>query len=88
MVPGSLTIWMQRAGRAGRNPLTAAREYLLVQPSMFQEVKSKSGGNGAEDEMNYRKEVEEGLREWIETEDCRREVAAEYFDDGLPRKSE
>ncbi|KAK7031813.1 P-loop containing nucleoside triphosphate hydrolase protein [Favolaschia claudopus] len=42
MVPTSLSIWMQRAGRAGRNFLVAARAILLVQPSVFKEVKALS----------------------------------------------
>lgn len=76
---------MQRAGRAGRNRETNARAVLMVQPSVFQEVKSKRKediDNGA----TYRKDVESGLRRWIETKDCRREEAAVYFNDGCERK--
>jgi bloom syndrome protein len=81
---------MQRAGRGGRNRLITARAILLVQPSVFQEMKASSATSFAphdeESDVNYRKAVEEGLREWIETEDCRRDVADEYFWDGSQRK--
>lgn len=98
MVPKSLSIWMQRAGRGGRNRLIAARAILLVQPSVFQEVKAASAklkkapaveslGSDESDNIIYRKTVEEGLRDWIETEDCRRDVADEYFWDGNQRQS-
>lgn len=86
MVPASLSIWMQRAGRAGRTFSISARAILLVQPSVFQEVKKKNGVPIPESDATvYRKDVEEGLREWIETEDCRREVADVYFDSGVAR---
>lgn len=89
---------MQRAGRGGRNRLIAARAILLVQPSVFQEVKAASAklkkapaveslGSDESDNIIYRKTVEEGLRDWIETEDCRRDVADEYFWDGNQRQS-
>ncbi|KAG9218107.1 hypothetical protein CCMSSC00406_0010128 [Pleurotus cornucopiae] len=58
----------------------------MVQPSVFQEVKSKRKediDNGA----TYRKDVESGLRRWIDTKDCRREEAAVYFNDGCERKA-
>ncbi|KAJ7785523.1 P-loop containing nucleoside triphosphate hydrolase protein [Mycena olivaceomarginata] len=85
MVPSSFSIWMQRAGRAGRNILIAARAILLVQPSVFQEVAPKKGAEPTDD-VNFKKAVETGLREWIETEECRRDVVDEYFDNGTPRK--
>ncbi|KAJ7466530.1 P-loop containing nucleoside triphosphate hydrolase protein [Mycena latifolia] len=87
MVPASLAIWMQRAGRAGRNILIAARAILLVQPSVFKEVNPKKG-EPVTDEVTFQKVVEEGLREWIEAKDCRREVADEYFDNGTVRQRE
>lgn len=77
---------MQRAGRGGRSRLISARAILLVQPSVFQEVKTSSTVPEDPDNINYRKTVEEGLREWIETEDCRRNVADEYFGDSGERK--
>ena len=81
MVPASLSIWMQRAGRAGRNFLIAARAILLVQPSVFKEVNTKN----PTDDVTFQKSVEAGLRAWIETKECRREVVDEYFDNGTPR---
>ncbi|KAJ7841735.1 hypothetical protein B0H14DRAFT_3693692 [Mycena olivaceomarginata] len=86
MVPSSFSIWMQRAGRAGRNILIAARAILLVQASVFQEVAPKKGAEPTDD-VNFKKAVETGLREWIETEECRRDVVDEYFDNGTPRKA-
>jgi superfamily II DNA helicase RecQ len=87
MVPKSLSIWFQRAGRAGRTFAIFARAILLVQPSVFQEVKTKNGVPVEESAgAAYRKDVEEGLREWIETKDCRRDVADEYFDSGVARQ--
>ncbi|KAJ6615041.1 hypothetical protein B0H10DRAFT_1673239, partial [Mycena sp. CBHHK59/15] len=65
MVPASLSIWMQRAGRAGRNILIFARAILLVQPSVFQEVAAKKGAEPTDD-VTFKKTVESGLREWIE----------------------
>ncbi|KAK7018291.1 P-loop containing nucleoside triphosphate hydrolase protein, partial [Favolaschia claudopus] len=85
MVPDSLSIWMQRAGRAGRNFFIAARAVLLVQPSVFKEVKSKNPNPA--DEVTFQKSVEDALRTWIETEECRRDVADNYFDNGIIRIS-
>ncbi|KAF7331133.1 P-loop containing nucleoside triphosphate hydrolase protein [Mycena sanguinolenta] len=81
MVPASLSIWMQRAGRAGRDFLIAAHGILLVQPSVFKEVSSKN----PTDDVTFQKSVEAGLRAWIETTECRREVVDEYFDNGTSR---
>jgi bloom syndrome protein len=33
-----------------------------------------------DDPPKYKKDIEEGLRAWIETEGCRRDVVDEYFD--------
>ncbi|KAJ6597432.1 P-loop containing nucleoside triphosphate hydrolase protein [Mycena sp. CBHHK59/15] len=88
LVPSSLSVWMQRAGRAGRTFTIFARAILLVQPSVFQEVKMKKGVPIPEREGTvYRKDVEEGLRDWIETEGCRRDVIDEYFDSGVAREA-
>ena len=35
---------------------------------------------GDSDKMEWGKKVEPELRRWIETEDCRRDVADQYFD--------
>jgi superfamily II DNA helicase RecQ len=89
MVPASLAIWMQRAGRAGHNILIFARAILLVQPSVFQEISPKAKAGAPEaDGVTFKKAVEEGLREWIEAEGCRREVADEYFNNGAVRNRE
>ncbi|KAJ7241185.1 ribonuclease H-like domain-containing protein [Mycena rebaudengoi] len=50
MVPNSFSIWMQRAGRAGRDIIIAARAILLVQPSVFQEMKLQKEGDDVSDE--------------------------------------
>ncbi|KAF8888593.1 P-loop containing nucleoside triphosphate hydrolase protein [Infundibulicybe gibba] len=93
MVPMSLSVWMQRGGRAGRHPSMLASAILLVQPSVFQKVAMKGndkpdkiGPNDEMDEVKYRKDVEEGLRGWIETIACRREIFNEYFDSGVERE--
>ncbi|KAH7910136.1 P-loop containing nucleoside triphosphate hydrolase protein [Hygrophoropsis aurantiaca] len=92
MAPGSLSIWMQRAGRAGRTLTMNARAILLVQPSVFQEKRTKKGKDPDEDDdgesIKYVKQIEDGLRQWIETEGCRRDIADEYFDSGVQRKGE
>ncbi|KAI0350066.1 P-loop containing nucleoside triphosphate hydrolase protein [Trametes cingulata] len=80
MAPESLSVWMQRAGRAGRRPDLQARAVLLIQPSVFQEKGKQSRQEG--EAVVYVKEIEEGLRLWVEAppEVCRRDVADEYFD--------
>ncbi|KAH8093844.1 P-loop containing nucleoside triphosphate hydrolase protein [Cristinia sonorae] len=84
MVPGSLSIWMQRAGRAGRLQSIKARAVLLVQPSIFQERGRATRREG--DEIIHVKEIEEGLRRWIETTECRRNVSDVYFNNPPGRK--
>ncbi|KAI0054415.1 P-loop containing nucleoside triphosphate hydrolase protein, partial [Artomyces pyxidatus] len=71
--PKNLSIWIQRAGRAARSPWVQGRAIMLVQESVFQQ--------------NYRKNLEPTLREWIETEGCRRDVIDDYFSNP-PRKRE
>ena len=80
MAPGSLAIWIQRAGRAGRSPDIQATAILLVQPTVFQEKGKKKRKEG--EPVVYVKEIEDGLRRWIEApaDVCRRDVADEYFD--------
>lgn len=87
MVPASLSIWKQRAGRAGRTPTIQARAILLVQPTVFQEKAEKDAEDVAEgDPPKYKKDIEDGLRAWIETKGCRRDVADEYFDSVAERQ--
>ncbi|KAJ7474944.1 P-loop containing nucleoside triphosphate hydrolase protein [Mycena latifolia] len=45
-VPSSLSVWIQRAGRAGRSPEIHARAILLVEKSMFQRRKKRKRGAG------------------------------------------
>lgn len=84
MVPVSLSVWMQRAGRAGRAATLQARAILLVQPSIFQEKHTKSAGN--DNEVLFVKMIDEGLRTWLETKMCRRDAADEYFHSGVKRR--
>lgn len=81
-----MSIWIQRAGSAGRNRRIRARAILLVQPSVFQEISTRRAAETVDEGVKYGKDVEEGFREWIETEECRRDASDEYFDDGVPRK--
>jgi hypothetical protein len=85
MVPKSLAIWLQRAGRAARSCLICGQVFLLVQPTVLQEKKTKDTND---DDVTYRKDVDVGLRLWIETVGCRREIAAEYFHDGVKHSGE
>ncbi|KII90327.1 hypothetical protein PLICRDRAFT_106921 [Plicaturopsis crispa FD-325 SS-3] len=92
----SLSIWTQRAGRAGRSPGVHASVYLLVEESMFHRRKRKKGEAGddvtyivnAEDEGVWARKVEEPFRRWIQAPGCRRDVSDEYFDSPRPRKRE
>lgn len=86
MAPKSLSIWMQRAGRAGRSPLLQACAILLVQPTVFQEKNKTKKDPDKAGLTEYVKAVDEPLRTWIETKECRREIADEYFNSGVKRK--
>ena len=90
-VPKTLDIWMQRGGRAGRDRSIRAEAILLVQPSIFQEISNKKGNTSlgdsseATESPQYQKEINDGLRQWIEAVICRRDVVDEYYDSGVPR---
>lgn len=84
MVPASLSIWLQRAGRAGRKKGSQAHAYLLVQPTVFQEKNKKKREEG--DVIEFMKTVEPNLRRWIQTCDCRRDVVDEYFNNPVNRE--
>ncbi|KII90534.1 hypothetical protein PLICRDRAFT_157733 [Plicaturopsis crispa FD-325 SS-3] len=71
----SLSIWTQRAGRAGRSPGLHATAYLLVQNAAL-----------ADDGKVWGRKVEEPFRKWIQALGCRRDVSDEYFDSPGPRK--
>lgn len=79
-----MTVWLQRAGRSSH---VQAQVILLVESSALQGVDANiaeivDGENNDEQEgiVTYRKKVEPALREWVETEDCRRDVADKFFD--------
>jgi len=113
-IPASLTIWIQRAGRAGRATSIMARAILLVEKSMFERQRKKKRckdsaliieedekdeeGNGEDGEdskdgeddevFEWRKNIEEALRWWIETEECRRIIVDEHFGNPPVRQRE
>ncbi|KAJ3740694.1 P-loop containing nucleoside triphosphate hydrolase protein, partial [Lentinula raphanica] len=88
MVPSSLAVWLQRARRTARNSLICGEAFLLVQPTVFQEKEPyQFDESDNADIVVFRKDVEPGLRLWIETSGCRREVTAEYFNDGVTRSA-
>lgn len=82
---------MQRGGRAGRDRSIRAEAILLVQPSVFQEISKKKGNTSlkesgkATESPQYRKEINDGLRQWIEGVICRRDIVDEHYDSGVPR---
>lgn len=58
-----------------------------IEPVGGSDDEEDNEGSGEEDdddddgfELEYKKKVEEALREWIETEECRRDVADRYYD--------
>ncbi|TFY64233.1 hypothetical protein EVJ58_g2763 [Rhodofomes roseus] len=88
-VPSSLTVWIQRAGRAGRSPDIEAIAILLVEKSAFQLIakrrkkrapdKVRHAGGLDPPEQTYKMNVEAAIRAWLETKECRRGVVDEYF---------
>ncbi|KAH9842000.1 P-loop containing nucleoside triphosphate hydrolase protein, partial [Rhodofomes roseus] len=81
MVPTSLSQWFQRYGRAGRDGLPAVA-ILLVEQSVFKKVKPRGSTKDSVDNNDtkvFQKQVECGLRTWLEAPDCRRTVANAYF---------
>ncbi|TFY50090.1 hypothetical protein EVJ58_g11198 [Rhodofomes roseus] len=119
MVPTSLSQWLQRYGRAGRDGRPAIA-ILLIEQSVFKKVKPRGAKQGEDDDGDdappaeedsagadamedlvggedatsgadggpipasntkvYQKRVEDGLRQWLETTDCRRTAANKYFE--------
>ena len=90
MVPETLSIWAQRAGRAGRSGAPSAA-VLLYEPSVVQRVGIKEA-NGSEDEGDgdpserlwegedfKKRNVEGSLRSYVLTDQCRRNITDEYF---------
>jgi len=96
MVPNTLSVWMQRAGRAGRSGAPSAA-VLLYEPSVVQKVKGKGveelDNDGDEDlgeqlwegDDFKKKNVEGCLRSYVLTDQCRRTVTDEYF--GTPARN-
>ncbi|KAF8989446.1 P-loop containing nucleoside triphosphate hydrolase protein [Cyathus striatus] len=92
-VPSSLSVWVQRAGRAGRSFDINARAVLLVEASTFNQHKasgkSKYSAHGNEDldiGMEWVKKVEVELRQWIDVKGCRRDYLDIYFNNPPDRK--
>ncbi|KAI0075786.1 P-loop containing nucleoside triphosphate hydrolase protein [Panus rudis PR-1116 ss-1] len=90
--PLSLNIWVQRAGRAGRNLAIQAVAYVLVEKSVFQVQKRKSSSkNSGKDppklktkiaaRQAQKKNIDDSLRQFLEvpTSGCRRRFLDEYF---------
>lgn len=85
-VPDNLSIWTQRAGRAGRSPNINARAVLLVQPSVFAEKGKLTRKEG--DPIEYVKKIDGTFRKYIDIPEgqCRRDAADKYFDNPPERK--
>lgn len=87
MVPSSLSVWVQRAGRAGRSGSPSCA-VLLYEPSVVQRVNSQDDGddedNGSEPEWSgddfQKRNVEDSLRGYVMAEKCRRVLTDKYFD--------
>ncbi|KAF8545862.1 P-loop containing nucleoside triphosphate hydrolase protein, partial [Imleria badia] len=87
--PSSLTVWIQRAGRAGRMASIQARAVLFLEASALKEIRTKTAEVESESEIEdshegqektYRKKLEPSLREYVETRRCRRKVVDKLFD--------
>ena len=90
MVPDSLSVWVQRAGRAGRSGAPSAG-VLLYESSVVQKVKGKGveesdneGDEGPGEQLwegdDFKKKNVEGcLRSYVLTDQCRRAITDEYF---------
>jgi len=96
-VPSSLSVWIQRAGRAGHSRDVQATATLLVERSVMEPLTRRTEGEDSsmsesENEENeraprtYRKNTEDGLRRLIETRGCRRDVIDEYFNNPPTRQ--
>ncbi|KAI0087264.1 P-loop containing nucleoside triphosphate hydrolase protein, partial [Irpex rosettiformis] len=83
-VPRSLLQWQQHAGRAGRdgNPAYAL---LLVEPSVFQVINQTAQLANLEG-PEYRKHLDEDMRDLCMTEECRRKVTMSAFNSPPPMK--
>ncbi|KAI0324315.1 P-loop containing nucleoside triphosphate hydrolase protein, partial [Cubamyces sp. BRFM 1775] len=80
--PRSLTVWVQRAGRAGRSPGIRAEAILLAEVSVFHKQRKRRNKKRASQEEHiegFKKIIDNSLREWLETTECRRKVCDQYF---------
>ncbi|KAK7679199.1 hypothetical protein QCA50_017777 [Cerrena zonata] len=91
----SLSVWVQRAGRAGRTPTLKAKAYLLAERSVFQQQRKRTRAKPTkeasekdnenelifqpEEGMEFKKHIEISFRNWLFTKDCRRKALDAYF---------
>ncbi|KIJ61474.1 hypothetical protein HYDPIDRAFT_31340 [Hydnomerulius pinastri MD-312] len=85
--PQSPTVWLQRAGRAGRSAEVQARAVLYIEASATKRIgvstepgDENESDDDEEEEKTYRKKLEPSLREFVEAKGCRRDVADKLFD--------
>ncbi|KAI0073143.1 hypothetical protein K474DRAFT_1563410, partial [Panus rudis PR-1116 ss-1] len=68
--PLSLNIWVQRAGRAGRNLAIQAVAYVLVEKSVFQPKKLSTHPQvldlADQEKVEYKKNIDDSLRQFLE----------------------
>ncbi|KAJ7604308.1 hypothetical protein DFH06DRAFT_922515, partial [Mycena polygramma] len=79
-VPSSLSVWTQRAGRAGRSPEVHARAILLIPPTAPTQTAEPTDG------LQWGKVVVLTLREYISTVECRRDMTDVHFDNPPRRR--
>jgi superfamily II DNA helicase RecQ len=87
MVPSSLSVWVQRAGRAGRSGSPSCA-VLLYEPSVVQRVDAQDDEEDDVEDVeqewsgdNFKKRnVEDSLRSYVLEEECRRVLTDQYFD--------
>ncbi|KAF9787415.1 P-loop containing nucleoside triphosphate hydrolase protein [Thelephora terrestris] len=87
MVPSSLSVWVQRAGRAGRSGLPSCA-VLLYEPSVVQRVNTQDDEDDDVEEAEQewsgddfkKRNVEDSLRAYVMEEECRRALTDKYFD--------
>ncbi|KAL1746002.1 P-loop containing nucleoside triphosphate hydrolase protein [Schizophyllum fasciatum] len=80
--PSSLSVYLQRAGRAVRDVVLQGRAFLLVEKSAFKLQKRKPPKKKAADDcqMAWGKVIHPSLRTYITHPSCRRDTSDAYFD--------